>query len=909
MCLLCLASRWSRRIVAMLPWLIIPLIILWALSQLLPSNFQFEVTSPKLACVGVLLVSLGWYELAIPQLTVWRSKRSYMLQERRRLEALEAAKLRKLATRLCRNCSSPYRFQTPVGGKFVCTFCGHVSRRPVLDVPPGTANVAGSAETCSESDSAVTRQSWSGSGNRLDKRVVHLGDSRGGLWGFIGWLYSLKFSALGVIRGWKAREGAPMGHSLSMEVSYWCALCPQGDAERSNDNSTRLLDNETCRRYSSFPFLTLRMLFILIVRLRSLFQKAWYEASGRAKSSVSGRAGSQHLREGANCRKWSRSEKARRKAEEKRQARITKEQIEADENRQREEVARLVEERRRLRDEALEAERVTKWGVATDRDSEFHWDGVGKHCHQAKCVEKDTLNGRLILPDLVDDTNCVVKEERQKRDVRGKNSHGRKSNEVGKKLGVRRSLVTAKEIAKSASKSDRADHNARGTDMNNAGSSKVGRCSGTLPFPVATDTKMQNMIATPTWNKSSAVALSPAKTSRSSGNSVVENNGNLCKNILSSSGHHLDRGLRAWNNIRWRNVWGRVASTSSLEECDAPPAPSNNLNLKSTSCSDFLKEENWFEGNSYLESKNSADLGDDLITQSGVSPLQTFPRQSLREKNYVAPIGPQQVNCTPPSRVLNSTHSVSGEAASPGIMGSWVDVLKGRSQSALVPEDYAADDAVENGNWKMWESPQLDHIQLSCSENSSSSLAWMLPPGLFSDLGNSSCMGVSAQLEPQLPNCFFPSQPGYSCSNCPATLPSNTPSLWSSDPSFIFGSTTPQQAAGVAGCISEIVMEEPMKITDDCFFKHSSILREPQIYDSSTTSGECVAPYSTTLPSNTPSLWTGEPSFVFRSTTSQQAAGVTGFVSENVMEEHMNITDDCFYEHSSILRELHGQSF
>lgn len=165
-------------------------------------------------------------------------------------------------------------------------------------------------------------------------------------------------------------------------------------------------------------------------------------------------------------------------------------------------------------------------------------------------------------------------------------------------------------------------------------------------------------------------------------------------------------------------------------------------------------------------------------------------------------------------------------------------------------------------------------------------------------------MGVSAQLEPQLPNCFFPSQPGYSCSNCPATLPSNTPSLWSSDPSFIFGSTTPQQAAGVAGCISEIVMEEPMKITDDCFFKHSSILREPQIYDSSTTSGECVAPYSTTLPSNTPSLWTGEPSFVFRSTTSQQAAGVTGFVSENVMEEHMNITDDCFYEHSSILREL-----
>jgi hypothetical protein len=60
----------------------------------------------------------------------------------------------------------------------------------------------------------------------------------------------------------------------------------------------------------------------------------------------------------------SRVEKARRKAEEKRQARLEKEHSEEEERKQREEVARLVEERRRLRDEILEAEKCSKFSVA-----------------------------------------------------------------------------------------------------------------------------------------------------------------------------------------------------------------------------------------------------------------------------------------------------------------------------------------------------------------------------------------------------------------------------------------------------------------------------------------------------------------------------------------------------------------
>lgn len=61
-------------------------------------------------------------------------QRCDLLRERRRIAALEAAKWRKEATRRCRNCSTAYKDQNPAGGRFMCTYCGHVSRRPVLDI-------------------------------------------------------------------------------------------------------------------------------------------------------------------------------------------------------------------------------------------------------------------------------------------------------------------------------------------------------------------------------------------------------------------------------------------------------------------------------------------------------------------------------------------------------------------------------------------------------------------------------------------------------------------------------------------------------------------------------------------------------------------------------------------------------
>lgn len=53
----------------------------------------------------------------------------------KRKEALEIQKLRKITTRLYHSCSTLYRDQNPSGGKFMCSYCGYVSKKPVLDIP------------------------------------------------------------------------------------------------------------------------------------------------------------------------------------------------------------------------------------------------------------------------------------------------------------------------------------------------------------------------------------------------------------------------------------------------------------------------------------------------------------------------------------------------------------------------------------------------------------------------------------------------------------------------------------------------------------------------------------------------------------------------------------------------------
>jgi hypothetical protein len=166
----------------------------------------------------------------------------------------------------------------------MCSTCGHISKRPVLELPG---------------------------------QVDHFGEKS-------RWLCS---------------------QFLSTDSSYWL------------DETHKCLSQENslsvgCKvgKIVSFCSLVLRW----ICRRLFGFGSSGDSASGDVDPKRSKRG------QGAGNLQENKTDKARRKAEEKRLARLEKEMLEEEERKQREEVARLVEERRKLRDEKLEAEERSK---------------------------------------------------------------------------------------------------------------------------------------------------------------------------------------------------------------------------------------------------------------------------------------------------------------------------------------------------------------------------------------------------------------------------------------------------------------------------------------------------------------------------------------------------------------------
>ncbi|KAL2330550.1 hypothetical protein Fmac_018131 [Flemingia macrophylla] len=353
MCILCVIQKWSRRVATMLPWLVIPLIGLWALSQLLPPAFRFEITSPRLACVFVLLVTLFWYEILMPWLSAWRLRRNARIRERKRFEAIEKQKLRKTATRRCRNCLSPYRDQNPGGGRFMCFNCGHVSKRPVLDLPvqPGLGI----------SNSSIGKDLVGKGGKILNSKV----------WSENGWMCSQEW----------LENGNWVGGSIPGNPSNW----------RTNENGGRFGGDEHClteRSYCGILFLVCKLLTTFFLSIRWLWRKTFRASSGvECSSDAEHRALLAKQGENGASLNESRGEKSRRKAEEKRQARLEKELLEEEERKQREEVARLVEERRKLRDEKAEAAIDHSRSSNTRKERDRRKEAERKH--QEKRKEKD----------------------------------------------------------------------------------------------------------------------------------------------------------------------------------------------------------------------------------------------------------------------------------------------------------------------------------------------------------------------------------------------------------------------------------------------------------------------------------------------------------------------------------------
>ncbi|CAN8254732.1 unnamed protein product [Cochlearia groenlandica] len=291
MCILCVIQKWSRQVATMLPWL---------------------------ACVFVLLVTLFWYEVLMPQLSTWRARRNARIRERQILEAIELQKLKKNATRRCRNCSMTYKDQNPGGGRFMCSYCGHMSKRPVLDVP---SEISGSG---------VLKDLVGRSGKMLNGKG----------WCDNGYLHKHEWS----------------------ENSIWTNGSSYWRTNGTFDGDENCLVDESYSggvvfvfRLLTSSFTIIRWLWRKIFRFRSVYDSSLDPKQRRLLTRQCEKGTSYHE---------SRVERARRKAEEKRKARLEKELSEEEERKQREEVTRLVKERRKLRDEILEAEKCSKLSAA-----------------------------------------------------------------------------------------------------------------------------------------------------------------------------------------------------------------------------------------------------------------------------------------------------------------------------------------------------------------------------------------------------------------------------------------------------------------------------------------------------------------------------------------------------------------
>ncbi|KAL9227777.1 hypothetical protein vseg_003428 [Gypsophila vaccaria] len=377
MCMFCVIQKWSRRVATMLPWLVIPLIGLWALSQLLPPAFRFEITSPRLACVFVLLVTLFWYEVLMPQLSAWRVRRNAMLRERKRFEALELQKLKKTATRKCRNCLTPYRDQNPGGGKFMCSYCGHISKRPVLDlpVPPGMSNSGLIKELLGKGGKFLNGRNWSENVSLCNQEWLENGN----------WMVNGSFP---VKSSYPPRKNGVVGFGM-IEPCL---------AEKS---------------YSGCYFFACKLLMSFLLSIRWLWRKVFRISSSEDSSSDPNLRMLAKKGENGGTGPESRGEKARRKAEEKRQARLEKELLEEEERKQREEVAKLVEERRRLRDEMLEAENRAK-GASSLKEKDSKKEAERRRQERRKEKDKGSSKSNSDVDEL---DRKVGKDSERKRDT------------------------------------------------------------------------------------------------------------------------------------------------------------------------------------------------------------------------------------------------------------------------------------------------------------------------------------------------------------------------------------------------------------------------------------------------------------------------------------------------------------
>lgn len=313
------------------------------------------------------------------------------MREKKRSEAIELQKLRKTATRRCRNCLTPYRDQNPGGGKFMCLYCGHVSKRPVLDlpVPPGLSN------------SGILKD-LVGKGGKL-------------LNGNNAWLYA----------------------QVCLENGNWVSRPLSGKASVCQKNGSEFYSNEEkCIAGGSYSLNLYNIFSYFHSRVKMVWRKITRGSSSGNDASLDAEQRRILAKREDNVGNFneSRGEKARRKAEEKRQARIEKELLEEEERKQREEVARLVEERRKLRDEIMGAEKDSCRSVSASQEKLRKKEAERKRQERRKEKDKGSSKSNSDVEEL---------EKKAGKDGDWKREFDRKS-ESDRRENFRASADTAK---------------------------------------------------------------------------------------------------------------------------------------------------------------------------------------------------------------------------------------------------------------------------------------------------------------------------------------------------------------------------------------------------------------------------------------------------------------------------------
>ncbi|ERM97662.1 hypothetical protein AMTR_s00130p00083610 [Amborella trichopoda] len=619
MCILCVVSRSARRALAMLPWLVVPMIFLWLSSQLLPPGLRFEATSPRLACAMVLLFTLFWYEVLMPRLSAWRLCRKARMREKKKVEAFEAARRRKTATRCCRNCRGPYRDQNPGGGRFMCTYCGHVSKRPVLDVEPGPGPGPGHGGQEGmglglgvgflQNGNGVSAEFQGKNGRFWDKKLLEDG---------VGW-------------------GGSKGQNGDWVSGYW---------GKNNDGGgvigSLFFDEDRCSKKNSFGGVFVfgfRVFTTFSVSIQWLWGKICRCGSlGQDGSLDSGRKGTG--KKGANVvgYQWSRGEKARRKAEGRRLARLERESWEEEERKQREEVARLVEEQRRLRCEKMEADKASKMEVEDDRDRESRREREGEKKRHEKGKDRERVTSK--------DKPNADGDDSKRRVWQG---------ELDMKGGAERydrSMSMKFEPTKSTEKS--RTHGKYGNSRYQDNTRAL------APYP----------------SRGSYGSFVPSfwgKGFRSSSGSVTKfnkkpvNSGDLSRSSLSDSSNGstisqpVTRTHSSWNRMSWAGVLGGVVDY-------VPAVPPRSPNA--SSCSSGDAHGSGFEGDTSTLQRSSKVMGtaSHAPEPMGVAPISwqhlfkspssLSHEESIKpQQNQMYPLDIGSINITDQQELYNSTHT------------------------------------------------------------------------------------------------------------------------------------------------------------------------------------------------------------------------------------------------------------